>query len=562
VQLFVLRAQAVRPDVGLTAENAATIAAICRRLDGLPLAIELAAARVRALPPAALLTRLEQRLPLLTGGRRDLPARQQTLRGTIAWSYDLLEPAEQRLFRRLGVFAGGCTLDLAEAVCNADDDLGLDLLDGFSSLLEKSLLREISGQEGEPRYRMLETIREFALQELEASREAETVRRQLAVQVLQLARQRAAATDWARLDTDVDNARAVLGWCVARADLAFGVRLLWALSTYFLDHGGGREAGGWRDRLLALPEAGQPSVSRARLLSLAPPDFLSTEDRNRVAAELDEAIGLSRQMDDIQCLARALDRGVLLRILQGDYDSSVPLAEETLALWLQMGAVREAVSARNFLVQAALARGDLASVEHLVAANRADPASAGMAMALLSEAQLAEARGDDHRARALLEESARRGGAEHGETSGFRLIGLGHLARIMLRQDETEEAIATCAASLFAVRSGGMSRFLPMVLTVLAQAGGRFGMLFESARLLAAVSEQVRRSAAYVLNLQEDHRVAVARVRAALDAATFAAAWAEGEALSADEAIEFGLSVVAQLEKRLSADTEAAGHSS
>ncbi|MHB8578034.1 MAG: ATP-binding protein, partial [Dehalococcoidia bacterium] len=228
VALFVARAQAVRADFMLTAENAIDVATICTRLDGLPLAIELAAARIRVLPPAALLARLAQRLSLLTGGARTVPARQQTLRGAIAWSYDLLEPAEQRLFRRLGVFAGGCTLELVEAVCDADGDLGIDVLDGVSSLIEKSLLCEGDGQAGEPRYRMLETIREFALGALEASGEAETVRRQLAVQVLELVRHAAHAGDLARLDVELDNARSVLGWCVERAELAVGVRLFWA----------------------------------------------------------------------------------------------------------------------------------------------------------------------------------------------------------------------------------------------------------------------------------------------------------------------------------------------
>ncbi|HZQ34769.1 MAG TPA: AAA family ATPase, partial [Dehalococcoidia bacterium] len=204
VQLFVQRARAVRPDFSLAEENAAAVAAICVRLDGLPLAIELAAAWVRVLPPAALLERLAQRLPLLTGGRRDLPARQQTLRAAIAWSYDGLAPAEQRLFRRLGVFAGGCTLKLAEAVCNAEGDLGIDMLDGVSSLVEKSLLREHEDVAGEPRYRMLATIREFALDALEASDEGEAVRRQLAVQILQLSRQCAATGNWPRLDAELD----------------------------------------------------------------------------------------------------------------------------------------------------------------------------------------------------------------------------------------------------------------------------------------------------------------------------------------------------------------------
>ena len=145
VQLFVARAQAVQEAFVLTAENAAAVAAICRRLDGLPLAIELAAARVKVLSPSALLARLERRLTVLTGGGRDLPARQQTMRDTIAWSYDLLSLPEQRLFRRLAIFVGGCTFAAAEAIANAAGDLGIDPFDGMTSLVDKSLLQRVDG---------------------------------------------------------------------------------------------------------------------------------------------------------------------------------------------------------------------------------------------------------------------------------------------------------------------------------------------------------------------------------------------------------------------------------
>ena len=166
VRLFIERAQAVKPGFTPDAGNVADIVAICRRLDGLPLAIELAAARVRLLSPAALLARLDQRLAILTGGARDLPARQQTLRAAIAWSYDLLVPPERALFARLAVFAGGCTLESAEAVCSAVGGLSLDLLDGIDSLAQKSLLRQEGGPGGEPRFTMLGTIHEFARERL------------------------------------------------------------------------------------------------------------------------------------------------------------------------------------------------------------------------------------------------------------------------------------------------------------------------------------------------------------------------------------------------------------
>jgi non-specific serine/threonine protein kinase len=559
VQLFVLRAQAVRADFVLTAENAATVATICIRLDGLPLAIELAAARVRALPPAGLLARLEQRLPLLTGGRRDMPARQQTLRDAIAWSYDLLEPSEQRLFRRLGVVAGGCTLELAEAVCTAEGNLGIDVLNGINSLVEKSLLREGDGQAGEPRYRMLETIREFALRELEASGEAETVRRQLAVQVLQFAEQAAAATNWALLDIELDNARAVLGWCVEREELAVGVRLYWALGLYLYSRGHGNEEQEWRRRFLALPAAVLPSIARARLLTQASRELLTVAEQEKAAGEFEEAIGLSRQLGDTPCLARALSSLALLRLGQGRFDAVVPPAEEALTLALGDGNAQLSAMMQLYLITAAVARGNLATAEALVAAMREREDTTRSADALQGEAVLAEANGDVARARVLWEEVVRKTGAELGEQSPLRLMRLGLLARVMLRQGDTRAAVASCAASLAGQRSVGPSRFLPLVLTMLAQAAEWCGRLGASARLLSAVAVQRRQYAAGQFGLAAEHQAASERVLAALGPAAFAEAWAAGEALSADESIEFGLEVVAQLQQLLATDSEAPG---
>ena len=177
VALFIDRSAAIRPDFAVTNANAPAVAGICARLDGLPLAIELAAARIRLLPPEALLARLEHSLDLLVGGRRDLPARQQTLRSAIAWSFDLLDVPEQRLFRRLGVFVGGFTLEAAEAICSQDGDLEIDTLDGIGSLVDASLVRLDRTTIGEPRYALLETVREFALERLEASGELSRTQR-------------------------------------------------------------------------------------------------------------------------------------------------------------------------------------------------------------------------------------------------------------------------------------------------------------------------------------------------------------------------------------------------
>ena len=224
VDLFITRAQAVQPLFALTPENAVPVATICGRLDGLPLAIELAAARVSLLPPVAMLARLEKRLSLLTAGARDAPARHQTLRAAIAWSYDLLHSGEQQLFRRLAVFVGGCTLEAAEAICAAGGAGGdsVGFLEALASLLDKSLLQHERPQQnharGEPaRLYMLETIREYALEQLAASNEAAAILLAHANYYLALAEEAEACwtgpkqLDWlARLEEEHDNLRAVL----------------------------------------------------------------------------------------------------------------------------------------------------------------------------------------------------------------------------------------------------------------------------------------------------------------------------------------------------------------
>ena len=229
VQLFVQRAAAVRPNFAVTSENAPAVAGICSRLEGLPLSIELAAARTKVLSPAAILDRLQSRLQLLTGGALDLPERQQTLRNTIDWSHGLLNEPEQKLFRRFCVFIGGGTLEAAEAVCNTARDLGIDLLDGLSSLVDKNLIQRIDLHPTEARFRMLETIREYALERLAASGEETATRRAHSAYCLVLAEEgnpelgQADRAAWlARCDLEIDNFRFALWTTCCRVKIATG----------------------------------------------------------------------------------------------------------------------------------------------------------------------------------------------------------------------------------------------------------------------------------------------------------------------------------------------------
>jgi predicted ATPase len=288
VALFVQRAQEVQPAFALTQTNEAAVAEICHRLDGLPLALELAAARIRVLSPEAMLGRLGKRLALLTGGPRDLPVRQQTIRATIAWSYDLLHPDEQALFRRLAVFAGDFSLAVATAVGvptavdvergaegSGDADAVASALDLLTLLVEKNLLRQEEGPDGEPRFRMLNTVHEFGLEQLEASGDAHDAHRALATFYVAFVEeaaprlQRSGRERWLRrVDGEIDNLRAVVTWSSAGTDRGEAlVRIVEALSfLYWRVCGHLHEGWRWCELALTTPAAEPASPNRMRLL--------------------------------------------------------------------------------------------------------------------------------------------------------------------------------------------------------------------------------------------------------------------------------------------------------
>jgi predicted ATPase/transcriptional regulator with XRE-family HTH domain len=404
VALFVARAQASEPSFAITIDNAAEVAAICRRLEGLPLAIELAATRTTLLSPTALLARLERRLGVLVGGARDLPERQQTMRAAIGWSYDLLHPGEKALLRRLAVFAGGCTVEAVEGVCPAGIGLEADVLGWLGELVDKSLLqRQTAGSE--PRVAMLETVREFALEQLAAAGELSALEQRHAEYYLTLAEaaeQRLFGLEqrvWLeRLAAEHDNMRAALRWSL-REDgrKVLGARMAIALMAFWWIHGHWREGLQWledmatddgrvppgtRAKVLhgagvlaeALGQLGRASELYAMSLDLSE----ALEDRRgiclgliglgavamhqresaRARAILERSLALGRELEDAHLVAHALVNLGSLALDTGDVQSAEMLLEESLVLCHRLGERWVSTLALNVLSAVALRRGD------------------------------------------------------------------------------------------------------------------------------------------------------------------------------------------------------------
>lgn len=341
VALFVQRVQAVKPEFRLTAANAREVAEICVRLDGLPLAIELAAARMKLLSPQALLARMGQLLTLLAGGARDMPTRQQTLRNTISWSYRLLNVQEQRLFRWLSVFVGGCTLQAAETVCAG---VGVEMND-ITSLIDKSLLRSIEqlGENGgEPRLLMLETIREYGQELLASGGEAADVRQAHAEYFLQLAEEAVPELDgplltsWlGYLEQEHDNLRAALHWFLEAGQASVALRLCSALERFWVVRGYRTEGRRFLEQALAGSAGVAPSVRAKALLAAARLSFMQSDyDRGKALAQ--ESLALFRELGDKRGIALALNRLGIAAWRRADFPTAQVLMEEDLALYREL----------------------------------------------------------------------------------------------------------------------------------------------------------------------------------------------------------------------------------
>ena len=377
VRLFVERAQAVRPSFELTEENAQAVAGICARLDGLPLAIELAATRTKVLTPEQILPRLQRSLTLLTGGARTLPDRQRTLRGAIAWSYDLLPAAERRLFARLSVFSGGWTLASAEAVGDPEA-LGLDPLEATTSLVDQSLATTTGAAAGGPRFSMLETIREFGRERLAASGELDDVARRHASWFLDLAVAAeshlggADQGEWLdRCEQEHANLRAALRWAVEAGETDRAQEAAGAIWRFWQQRGHLAEGRRWLEELLAMPSGQGPTPARAKALAGAGGIAWWQEDIAAARGYYQEALAIARQLGDPARTAQALYDQSFVAGAAGDFDGAFGLLEESLELARLAGDEPVAARAEWMLAIRDLAAGEwdrpLATAERSVA---------------------------------------------------------------------------------------------------------------------------------------------------------------------------------------------------
>jgi predicted ATPase/class 3 adenylate cyclase len=549
VGLFVERARAVKPDFKVTNESAPAVAEICVRLDGLPLAIELAAARIKMLPPKAMLQRLSSRLKLLTGGARDLPERQRTLRAAIEWSFALLDEGERLLFGRLAVFSGGRTLEAIEAVCDTRGDLPIGAFEGVSSLLDKSLLRQEEGPEGEPRFVMLETVHEFAREKLEKSAEAEEIKRAHAQYFLTFAEEAypglkgANQLQWfERLEAEHDNMRAALSWALERKEVEVALRLGGALWWFWSWRGYQSEGRRWLQEALAIEVRGWPEVramalagvgelaadqgdldrakeaceeglellaneareAKLRLLSCLGWVAWQREDYGRAQQLYEENLALSREMDDTWWLANSLLGLAIVSHSRGDYERATELYEQSMDLFREQGD-------KQFL-----------------------------AMCLTSLAMMVYSQGDLGRAAQLTEEAVVLF-RELGTSVGL-CMGLYNLGWIALLQDDLGRAAELYRESLSHSWETGMNPLVQMALEGIACMAEAKGEAERAARLWGAAqalqeAKDIPRDPDFLA--EADARISA--VRLGMGEEAWEEAWRKGRAMTLEEAVSYAL---------------------
>ncbi|HET8912306.1 MAG TPA: tetratricopeptide repeat protein [Ktedonobacteraceae bacterium] len=587
IALFRDRAQATIPTFQVTATNAPTIAEICVRLDGLPLAIELAAARIKLFPPQALLARLAQRLQILTGGARTLPERQHTLRRTLQWSYDLLSPASQWLFRQLAVFVGGCSYAAIEEICRNGGSSTSDALSGVGELVDQSLLQQVHQEGEEPRFVLLETVREYGLACLAEQGETEASERAHARYYLAFAEDIAPRlrgggqqVRWfTLLNQEQENLRAALLKLIADKEAALAVRFCVALSWYWITCGSFHEGQGFLDAALALPHSEVSPASRAQALCGA--GELALRQGNYTAAALlleesiasyqglkhtlglaeallnaglvhayqqhfaiartliEQSISLCQAEEDTWLLGHALDSLARLAWEQGDAEATRQLSEQGMQLGQESGETRAQISPRKLLAAVALAQGDDAQAAALaqelftIAKQVGDKESVFSALFLLGT--IAKGRGDDAQAGALYQQSL----ALARETGTARNISLAYsrLGELASRLGDVAQAHALYHESLSLAQrfeAKAVVGWSLLGLAHLARVQGHYGL---AASLLGAASAHLNVPIDLTLAERTDYEREIAVTRTYLGQETYAQAHEKGCSMTPEQAL-------------------------
>lgn len=590
VSLFTQRAQAIQPDFDVTPDNAATIAQICLRLDGLPLAIELAAARIKLLPLQTLLTRLDRRLHVLTGGARDLPERQQTLRNTLAWSYELLTTQEQCLFRQLSVFVGGCTLEAAEAICSAlaNTSAGLvgSALDGVASLIDKNLVQQQAQRDGEPRLMMLETLCEYGLEALVAGGEAQATYRAHAAYYLALVEQAeprltsAEKGRWlARLQQEHDNLRATLEWLLKYKEWEAALRLSSALWQYWWAHGHLSEGRTFVERALAESE-GVASSERAKALHVAGAlaswqgdfekgeilckqglalsralgDFrgcatslwtlgfvaLERSDYGAARSLSEEAATLFREVDDKNGIAWALFNLASVLLCQGEYDRARSLSEEAVVLSRAGGDSWSITNSLWFLALVKFMQGDVTTahtpLKESLALARQEGYKGGVAFSFFVSGLVTLQQGDMEMSLSLLEDSLvlfKELGDRHDAAQVLCILAL-----VSFVQGNCAAAYTLLEEGLALARAVGNKWYIAACLVELGVVVGAQGEAAWAARFLSAgeaLCEAIHGVLPPVIGTLREFAVTATRTQ--LGEQAFAAAWAEGRTMTLEQVL-------------------------
>lgn len=550
VELFVQRAQGVKPDFHLTDENALSVAKICQRLDGLPLAIELASARIRMLSPQALLARLQHGFEVLRGGTRDLPERQQTMYSAIDWSYNLLTDECKQLLRQLSVFVGGWTLESAEAVCNLEDEEGLQVYNGLETLVDNNLLKQPEEVNGELRLKMLETIHSFAHDRLIETDESETIHYHHMQYYLQLVEQadiEKYGSDkqyvWRkRLEAELDNLRAAMGWTLEQHNFEYELRIATALWRFWWTHGYWREGLQWLELGLA-GGVSIPDAVRAKALTRMGWLIHKLGDNPRAITTLQEGLVQWREINDPAGIALTLSNLGGIVLTQGDYSRATTMLEEALQLRQELSDQRGVCATLMNLGLAVERQGDndraIELYSESLALTRAIEDDYSLGISLINLGVSRRAQGAYEQAEACFVEAEsvyQRLGDRAGEANSILSQGLN-----ALKQGDLTRAFDLMAEAIMVLHELGEKRLTLVGVWGMAVLAKERDHLIRATRLFSAYQTLYKAVEIISPMWQAESDSLLASLRNKLDEAAFNVAWTEGSEMTLGESVSYAL---------------------